>query len=296
MSECVRRAWLDLDGQVMPLEDLDAGYVCAELDLGWPEVREVVNNRSGASGTDDYTRFFGSRAVSASIRALASLGAVVDGVASAFGRYMRPDLRPELHYVLEREGNPERVLVVRAAGYTWPIDGTGTRNVHLAWVAPDPIARDPLERSASAWSGSSTSPGRNYDLTFNRLYPPGGGSSTTGVIDTPGDVPVKPLLRIYGPITAAHVKLTPTVGTPFSLYFAQSFVIGSGQYVEVDTAAHTATVDGDPLQPVLSALDWSRSSWPECPPLPNYTNLNLYGSSTAGVTQVEARWYDGYLT
>jgi hypothetical protein len=302
VPDCVRRAWLTCDGRTMPLEDLDAGYVCDELDLGWPEVREVVNPRPDADGIDDRTQFFGSRAVTADITAAESLGAVVDEVASSFGYYMHPQRRVELHYVLERPGNPERVLIVRGSDYSWPIDGGGRRAVHLGWVAADPIARDVLVNHATAWAGSATTSGRTYDLVFPRTYPAGGGAAVVGVAEVEGDVPVRPLLRIYGPATAPTVAsdLLDSGGAhvfTYALTFKAGVVIDAGRYIEVDCDARTAYADGDPAAPMLDQIAWTVSQWIVFQPAPFTNRLSMSGGSTAsGVTQVQAAWRDGYLT
>ena len=303
MSECVRRAWLVLDdGRSLPLEDTDAGYVCTELDLGWPEIREVVNNRPDADGIDDRTRYFGSRAVTANIAASASYGAVVDEVAASFAPYMLPSARPELHYVLERPGNPERVLHVRGSGYTWPINGTGRRDVHLAWIAADPIARDATAKTARAYAGSASPSGRSYNLTYDRIYPPGSGASTVAAVVAVGEVAVSPLLRVYGPATEPSVYSSASSASGaevarYQILFKAGVVVDAGHYVEIDCAAHTATLDGDPTQPVLDRILWTDSQWLVFHPTPATNLLWMAGGSTAsGITQVEAEWRDGWVT
>jgi hypothetical protein len=301
MATCVRRAWLDLNGRTLDLDDDEGGWICTTLDLGWPEAREVTTNRPDADGIDDRTRYFGARAVSADIRTTGN-AAYPDEIAAQWGYYMRPSVRADLHYVLDRPGAGERVLTVRASGYSWPIDGGRTREVHLSWVAADPVARDALQKTATAWAGSSTSPGRTYDFRPDRFYPPGGGVATTADLVNSGDVPVAPLLRIYGPITAPQVRMWayyPDPGSPSAEYtvtFEPSFVIGSGEYVEVDCANRAAYRNGDPTQPVVNALSWVASRWPVIHPLPESNSMTLAGDSTAGVTQVQALWHDGYIT
>src|SRR5215475_9017960 len=108
---CVRKAWLVLGGSTVQLEDQSKGYFCTSLDLGYPNVREVVNNRPDQDGADDRTRLMGPRAVSADITAIRSVPAQVDAVASMFAPYMVPSARPVLHYVLDRPGVAERTLV-----------------------------------------------------------------------------------------------------------------------------------------------------------------------------------------
>ena len=293
---CVRRAWLVSGGVTLPLEDEAAGYACTELDLGYPEVREVTNNRPDQDGIDDRTTLMGSRAVTANITTVSGGSDTPDTVATLFAPFMLPSLRPELHYVLDRPGAPERYLVVRAAGYSWPISGASSREVHLSWVASDPIMRDPTVHTAAAYAGSGAAGGgRTYPLTFNRTYPTGGGSPSTGTISSAGDVPIRPRLRIYGPITTPVVTLQVSApATTYRVVFVTGFRIDTGHWVDVDTAAKTAFTDAG--LSVMSSIDWSTSAWPVLPTLPAVTYLSLAGTTTSAVTQVVATWSDGYLT
>jgi len=294
---CIRQAWLTLGALTVYLENRALGYFCSKLDLGYPAVREVVNNRPDMDGVDDRTTLMASRVVSADITALAGAGAQVDQVAASFAPFMVPSARPVLHYILDRPGTAERILTLRAAAYTWPIVGPFERDIQLQWVAADPIVRDPAAHTVAARSGASTPIGRTYPLTFNRVYPPGSSTPSTAVIASPGDVAVRPLLRIYGPVTAPHVRLQlQPDGTSSQINFAQSFVVDAGHWVDIDGLNHTVRRDSDPAQSVLSSVDWSVSSWPYIPPLPQSAILSMSGQSTSAVSQVQATWNDGYLT
>lgn len=298
---CTRRAWLELNGATLALEDRAAGYFCPELDLGWPEVRDVVNNRPDAQGVDDRTTLFGGRVVSANITALAGAGAIIDAVASSFAAYMVPANRPYLHYVLERVDNPERVLgPLRASGYGWPIAGADQRDIQLQWVAADPFAYGTTEHVAEARAGDAVPPGRTYPLTFDRTYPESGGSASAGIITTVGDVPAQPFLRIFGPITEPQVTIEVTLAAGGStvqrVWFKPTFRIAAGEYVDLDTVARTAYVMGNPLRPALRYLEWTNVQWPVVPPAPGSGRLSLGGFSTGDSTLVHATWRDGYIT
>jgi hypothetical protein len=293
---CVRQAWLVLGGNVVQLDNLAGGWGCEQLDLGYPTVREVKNNRPDVDGIDDRTTLMGERAVSANVHAVA-LGAVsIDGVAAQFAPFMVPSARPVLHYILDRPGAPERTMTLRAAGYSWPITGPVERAIHLQWIAADPVARDPNVKTATAFAGSSTGAGRTYNLTFPRTYPAGGGSSSTATLITPGDVAARPLLRIYGPITAPVVQFTPAAGI---VAFLTTLNVSGGHFVEVDCGQRTAYLDGDRTQNMLTQIDWvamnANRSWPALPPNTTVT-MALTGQSTGAATQVQAFWNDGYLT
>lgn len=303
-SVCIRRAWLVMGTRSLELEDLEAGYACLELNLGYPEVREVTNNRPDADGTDDRTSLMGSRAISANVQTVAGGSMKPDEIATLFAPYMVPAARPELHYVLDRAGEPERMATVRASDYAWPVTGSRTREIHLSWIAPDPIMRDPLGRTSSSRSGSSTIPGRVYPLDYPtysaRIYPVGGGAPSTGTIESPGDVAVRPLFRIFGPITDPRLELQVMSPTDPLASYAIAFVTGTridpNHWIDLDADRKVVLRDSDPLQSAMAEVDWQTSTWPAIPPSPAVTYFNLYGDSTSGVTQAEAIWTDGYLS
>jgi hypothetical protein len=297
----VRRAWLTLGAQTLLLEDPASGYFCASLDLGYPTVRAVTSNRPDDDGIDDRTQFFGERTVTVEVTALVGAGARIDDVADNFAPFMVPSARPVLHYVLDRPGLAERTITLRPAGYAWKVEGDNQRDIHLAFVAADPAVYDPTIQTVIAWSGSTGGSGRVYNLSFPRTYPTGGGTSTVGIIRPHGDLPVQPLLRIYGPITTPRVLLQSYSGgvlvANWYVNFVTGFQIDAGHWVDVDTNAKTAYRDSDPTQSVFSSLNFASTVWPYLPVDPSYTNLSLSGSgSTSGVTQVQAIWQDAYLT
>ena len=297
---CVRRAWLVMGPRSLELEDDTASYACTELDLGFPEVRDSpVSPRPDRDGTDDRTRLMGSRPISANITADESGWMTPDEIATLFAPYMVPSARPVLHYVLDRPGTPERFVTVRAADYGWPITGGRTRDIHLAWVAPDPVMRDPAAREAVSHSGSSTVGGRTYDLAYDRTYVAGAGAPTTGVIESPGDVAVRPVVDIFGPITDPVVTFQvqdppPAVVRTFALRFVAGFRIDPGRWIRVDTDARTAADDTGAN--IMGSLDWAGTQWPVLPTAPASTYMSLAGTTTTGVTQAVAMWTDGSLT
>jgi hypothetical protein len=295
-TTCVRKAWLVLGSLNVQLENPAAGYFCESLDLGFPTERAVVTNRPDTDGAVDRTRLMGPRLVAASIHAVAGAGAQLDAVAASFGPFMVPSARPVLHYVLDRPGAAERTLTLRATGYAWQVAGASERTINLQWTAADPIVRDPTVQTATALSGTAAGNGRPYPLVFNRTYPTTGGSPSTGTISSPGDVPVRPLVSIYGPVTGPVVTFTPTTGPVTKVAFVSSYRIDQGHYVLVDTVAKTAYLDGQLGQGVLAWLDWFNTTWPVLPIAPDSTTVGLAGSSTSNATQAVVTWQDGYLT
>jgi hypothetical protein len=293
---CIRQAWLVLGAQTVYLENPAGGWFCSSLDLGYPEVREVINNRPDTDGAVDRTALMGARLVSAEIKAEAGAGARIDDVADNFAPFMVPSARPVLHYILDRPGAAERTITLRAVGYAWAVVGAVERDIQLQWKAADPIVRDPTVQTVTAYAGAAGGTGRVYPLVYSRTYPTGGGSPSTATITTPGDVAVRPLLNIYGPVTAPVVTFTPSSGPVSKVAFVSSYRIDAGNYVQVDTVAKTAYLNGPGGASALAWLDWFNTAWPVLPTAPASTTMGMVGGSTTGVTQAQAIWQDGYLT
>ena len=295
---CVRSAWLTLGSLTVLLEDMTKGYWCETLDIGYPAVRDVVSNRPDQNGVDDRTMYMGARTITADIKALGGAGAQIDAVAASFGPFMDPSTRPVLHYVLDRPGNPERQITVRAADYGWPISGPNERDIHLSFVAADPVMRDPTQKVATAWTGTGGAGAtRTYPLVFNRVYPGSGSSPTQAIVNPAGDVAVRPLFRVYGPATKPQISWynLPT-GQNGWIRTIDGYQVFANHYLDIDSATKTAYVDGDRTQPAMSSIDWQNTSWPAIGPAPAYSVVSLNATSTSAITQVQVMWRDGYLS
>ena len=304
-STCVRAVWLTMGSQSVLLDNPAGGYFVTSLDLGSPDVRSVTYARPDTDGLVDLTQYMGGRVVSVDIQVLSGAGARIDDVADNFAPFMVPSARPTLHYVLDRPGTPERTLMLRGSAYSVKFAGDYERDLSLQFQAADPICRDPALQVATAWSGSSSRVGRTYNLSFPRVYPAGGGAAVNSTITTPGDVAVKPIVRIYGPITQPQVSVAlQAAQVACRLYFVPGFRIDVGHRVDIDCANHTAYLDGDATQSVLSSLDVNymyggaggSKGWPVIGPAPEVGTLSLAGSSTSAATQCSAEWHDGYLS
>jgi hypothetical protein len=290
-----------------PLDDVERGWVCTELDLGYPDIREVTNNAPIQHGIDDVTAYFGGRVVTASITAVPDGTLPLDDIVSLFGRYTNPGARPELHFTRQSASYDERMLLLRASGWSAPMGVPSKREFQLSWVAPDALIRNAIISVSSAWVGEDDQGGRVYeppDLAayggVDRDYSTVVGSpSVPGAPVSRGDLPVSPLLRIYGPITQPVVRLSGVAPdrTPVQaqVAFGSTLVIGSGEWVDVDCKARTANRNGDPAQSVFSEIEFDATQWPLIYPVPWTNVLELTGSSASPHTLVEARWQDAFL-
>jgi len=297
-----RQARLVLGGVTVPLDNPDGGWVCTELDLGFPDIRDVTDVNPIAHGVIDRTRYFGGRVITAQFTSWDGGDMPLDLITAQFAPFLDVGARPELHYTTK--GNPiERVLTLRASAWSAPMDppnygqnGSGGNVFQASWIAADPIARGAVTQLATAWAGDSTTIGRVYPLTFPRQYATSGGSPSVAILKSPGSSPFRPMLRLYGPISAPVITLaTQLSGQRFVIAGSLTSRIDAGHFVAIDCASQTAFLDGDPSQPWLSQLDWTRTTWPVLPVVPDQTTMSLTGNNTTGITQVQASWQDRYF-
>lgn len=295
-----RQAWLDLNGRILALDDPDNGYTMTQLDLGYPEVREVTNNRPDRDGIDDRTRLHGSRTVTMDIEAWGE-GLNVDEIADLFAPYLVASARPVLHYTTLSRHAPERTISLRPSNFASPMPPWVKRSAQLSFVAADPMAYSSVLNTARAWAGTSNPGGRTYNLTFDRAYVGGGQGKTFVNLWNFGAVPAYPLLRIWGPITAPFVMFIvyeSTGGNSTVRYFrfTQSTVVDAGHWIDLDMDARTAFFDGDPARSAMPNVMWTQSQFLWIPVYPGYVQASLDGSSKSDITQVEITWREAYLT
>jgi hypothetical protein len=297
-----RAAWLVLNGMRTYLDDVAGGWVCTALDLGFPDIRDVTNPAPIQHGLDDQTKFFGGRVVTATITAVPDGRLSLDSIVEQFGRYMDPGARPELHYTRQSDDPDERMIVLRASAWSSPMGVPTRRDLQLSWIAPDALIRSAVPSTSSTWSGSGEAGGRVYEPPWipDRDYTDVAGTGPIpGQPISRGDLPVAPLLMIYGPITQPMVSFgavdpdrNPVQG---QVAFKSSFTVGSGEWVKVDCKARSAHLNGDPKLSVFGSLDFEATQWPLIYPLPWVNVIHLAGSSTSDNTLAEVIWQDAYL-
>jgi hypothetical protein len=129
-------------------------------------------------------------------------------------------------------------------------------------AAVDLIARDPRRYEVDAdvsWVQTGP-PSAGNGLVWPAVWPliwPGGGSSGRITLTNRGKAPSAPQFRLYGGFSSALITCVET-GARIGL----DRVVGSGSVVTVDTAGHTATIDGQ--SDVSRWLRWRE--WELVPP------------------------------
>ena len=213
-----------------------------------------------------------------------------------FGPFVSLAARPDLHYVLDRPGAPERIIAgLRVANYSAPIEGAYRTRLAIAMGCARPV-RPRCGATLGHLVGGYWHTRPCVQPCAEPCVPGWRGPPSTGLISSDGDVPVKPYVRIFGPITNPRVTFD-TNGPPSAhSELGLDVRIDAGHFVGIDTVAHHAYLDDDVTQSVLPALAWPTLTWPVLPPLPDATTFALTGTGTTSASQAVASWYDGYLT
>jgi hypothetical protein len=285
-----RQAWLynPATANKLLLSDPDTGYLCTQLDLGFPTVRDVVNNKPDQHGTDDRTKYLGNRPVTMNVTAYPGGSTPMDEIPGLFTDFMDPSMRPELHVIEDFPGAPELVIVVRASAYTGPLVYPARIDMQLSFIAPDPVLLGATLQTATAWAGATVQ-GRVYPRAYPWTYPPGSQAPVSGTIHSNGDLPVQPLLKVYGPATGAKISFDNNT----YVVALTSSTINAGDFLTIDTKTKTCVRNSDGAS-VLNWIDWSNTIWPVLAPGVDHS-MSMTAISPTGVTQTQASWQDGYL-
>lgn len=263
------------------------GYAVAEVDLGFPEVRRVADNRPQADGTIDRSQYHGARTVSLDVsvwkESATSLTRLVDDLRA----FCRPGARPWL--VFDADGS-ERMIRLAVDQQSAPITNPVLRKVRAQWVAPDGRIYATTEKVRAVNPGTEGETGRTYNLTFNRTYPFSGGPGSLAVTND-GTTVTEPVLRIFGPCTDPIV-INDTVGKRLKFV---GLSIAGGEYVEVDVANRTVRSNGltDPGFNRYRYLDFVVSEWWGIEPGRNV--LRFQAATWSVPSQVEVLFRSAWL-
>jgi len=228
------------------------------INPGSPSVRAVSEERTNADGLYDTTRYYGGRVV----EMIATVWS--PSLLREITTYLSPRARPMLGVTDPDIYDGERFLLLRRDNFTpGDIDHRShiRRPLQFQWACPTGLwqATDPISFELAAEGGSQA--GRIYPEVWPRRYPPTAGSGQLRH-DNPGTEPVDQMVRLYGPCRGPRYSNDSTGET---LAFQSSLVIPSGEYVELDTANHTAYYLSDPAASRAHLLDWTVSSWWQIP-------------------------------
>lgn len=277
-------------------------FVVWSLQVGSPEVREVVRYRALSDGVIDDTRFTGMRAITLAIRFRDKLlvgdcgGSGAQSMQSLIDLltpYMSPRRRPTLTWQLP--GSDElRSAVVRGVNWSWAVNGPKAQGIAPQWVVPsgEVLAGGPdARRCESIRPSVAVEAGRTYDLVFDRSYPP---SDPVGgrTVNNPGTAPTHYVLTFYGPVTQPSFVIN---GVAFETNRLGGVVLTDGQTLVVDTRNRTVLFNNLPTNSRYQYTNYDEWGWDELMLQPGINDVRFDGTGITVQTSAELCYTPTYI-
>jgi hypothetical protein len=251
-------------------------------DVPMPAVREVTEERTDDDGEDDTTELHGATSCSRELFATQTPAAFEEEL----GRFLHPRSRPYL-VAADDEWSQERRLRLRISQFGGPrgVDlPRTTRRIQAQWKVPDGIweSADLVEETVNA-DIVTESVGFTLPVTLPVTLAATTGTGTSQISNV-GGTPVHHVTRLYGPCAGPRL-VNETLDEEIT--FTDSLVLGSGEYVEIDTRARSAYLDSNTSLSRLSDVDYTVSSWWQIEPgdqLIRYAPSAVMGAAAAVIT------------
>lgn len=277
-------------------------YVVMSLQVGSPEVREVTRFRSLADGTFDDTWYLGARAITVAIRFKDRLlgacnddgrGPSMQALIDRLAPFMSPRRRPTLTWQLPG-ASEMRSAVVRGVNWGWTVDGPKAQVIAPQWVVPsgEIVAGGPdAMRCETMRPAVDVEPGRTYDLTFDRSYPPGdpiGGRTITN----PGTAPTHWTLTMFGPVVDPSFTVNGVVLTTDR---QGGVLLAAGQTLVIDTRNRTVLFNGQPGNSRYQTTNYDEWGWDDLMLRPGRNVVRFDGTGLTVQTSAELCFTPTYL-
>lgn len=211
----------------------------AEGLQGTPPIRNLITQRSQASGAFVRSRFNDARTITLEGEVLGST------IEAAFDNYdvlaaaMYDSIGTERTLKWTRDAAGQQLQAGVRLSELQPIvltDGAPWIKYQASFTAPDPRVYSQTETTATGNALAVAAGGKTYAYTYTRGYNPSSGGDVA--YNNTGSVPTPPIIRIYGYCTSPQVILTDEVRLIFT------GEVAAGDYLEVDAAARTVKLNG----------------------------------------------------
>lgn len=234
------------------------GIAPQNLEVGFPEIREVSDPRTDDDGDRDSTLLHGPRAVSLEMVFYRDPLTIAELLAE-LKTYLHPRSRPFLH-IADDEWSTERRMRLRVTQLGEPYDGYAAsqrRKIQAQWKAPDGVWEEADATSVMVNADTSSETGVSFPITFPISWAP---TLSTGAYElgNPGGTPSHFVARLYGPCAAPSLR---NETTNEEITFTPELELSAGEYVEVDTRERTAQLLSDPAASRLAQIDFEVTSW-----------------------------------
>lgn len=269
--------------------DQSAGWYVDRIDLGSVDKRDQSQPAPDSHGTIDPTSLVGARDVIVTgwmVPDVEELWQMRERLAAFESQRIRSTIT-----FRESESAPER-MVRRCRAVQIP---TRFNDAPVdTFRAVFRVERGVIESTALNVrdvfaSGAGLTAGRTYPLVYPRSYPIAAPVGSTVLVNA-GKFDASPVLRVFGACADLTIE-NRTLGR--AITFRPGFAVNAGEYLEIDVAARTVRLNGDPVQSRQGALDFAVSRWWWLAPGANDVRF-VPGTYTPGA-RVEVAWRDTWL-
>lgn len=277
-DDATDRFWL------FPTLDRD-GLWLTSFDLGFPDIRETVEDRPDVNGVDDRTRLFGARTVT--LTGWTASRATSEALRSWFN----PRKRPLLVYKPQGE-DARRRLQLRPSSHSAPLmtmQRRGVIEVNAQWRAPLGIEESAVTHAVTVLPSKPES-GITFPLEFPLTF--GGGQQGTSTLVNLGNADAGLRVRVHGPCTNPRLEL---VDTAESITFDQQggLTIPAGDWLDIDMYERTARLNGQVQLSRLGWIDWQTTSWWQLPA--GSSTVRFAPTSHEPPCQAELMWRSAWI-
>lgn len=270
------------------------GIAISLLDIGAPDIREVVYSRSTVDGVDDQTQFFGQRLITMTGKCFNLPGWSRSKAWDLLQPFLDPAARATLVYSYEPDAMPESRVInnLRVSTYSKQASSPMAFAFQIQWKG-DPIAYEQTQESADIGNAASGTLGRTYPRTFSLVYPTAPGGSGVLTVATDGTYKTWPIYRIYGPCTNPTVAMINSPGGNVLGQVRLLAGIPGGAYVEINSQMRTVMYNGPSGVNWYRYIDFANTSW--IPMLPGTNTFRFTATSATGAAHCTILWNDAFL-
>jgi hypothetical protein len=211
----------------------------AEGLQGTPPIRNLVTQRSQASGGFVRTRFTDTRSITLEGEVLGST------IEDAFDNYdtlasaMYDSITTERTLKWTRDSAGQQLQAGVRLSELQPLtltDGSAWIKYQATFTCPDPRVFSQTLTTGTGAALAAAAGGKTYNYTYTRGYNPSSGGDVS--YTNSGSVPTPPIIRIFGFCTSPQVILTDDIRLIFT------GEVAAGDYLEIDAAARTVKLNG----------------------------------------------------
>jgi len=273
----------DVDLGRLDLE-CDDGFVVAAIEIGFPTSREVVRPRSLADGVFDDSEYLGPRLITVTVR-MRSGGCDPSGTSQQLidqvMAYMSARKRPRLVWSVQRNMNEFRSSVVRGFDAPVLIDAFAYPTIIFQFVTTEAFLEAPEETCFIANPNvPAVEEGRNYDLTFDRQYAPGGPTDSIFVFN-PGSAPANWTGTILASADQPNIVVN---GTAMRFNANGGVNLIAGQTLNISTQERTILLNNDPTESRYDRVNFEDWNWDQFLLRPGLNVIRFNGTGA---------WFDG---